>query len=189
MLKKLAQVTLATVLMSVFAAPNSAIALPLGEFVPVRPSPDDVYIDQRGNVIPVDEFGIPMDNPNPDAAEQERALPPCTPVSGVDNPHRSSTGVAASGHGWWDQGDCSSNRAVVYNCLYMQHDDGYWYQKACSQSKELKPGGGSSHRTVARRDCAGTAVRQWRNHVDVDVVGEWDTAEKPMRQAAVACVA
>jgi hypothetical protein len=25
----------------------------------------------------------------------------------------------------------------------------------------------------------------WRNHVDVDVIGEWDTAEKPMRQADV----
>ncbi|WP_405973738.1 hypothetical protein OG496_34870 [Streptomyces sp. NBC_00988] len=40
---------------------------------------------------------------------------------------------------------------------------------------------------MARRDC-GTADRtSWRNHVDVDVIGEIDTAEKPMNQADVNC--
>lgn len=111
----------------------------------------------------------------------------CTPVSGRDNPHRSGTGVAASGHGWWDKGNCDNDRANVFNCLYEWYTDNSWVQKACSPTKELKPGGGSSNRTVARRDCTDTERTSWRNHVDVDVIGEIDTAEKPMNQADVNC--
>lgn len=65
--------------------------------------------------------------------------------------------------------------------------DNTWRQKACSPTKKLKPGGGSSNRTVARHDCADTVCTSWRNHVDVDVDGEIDTAEQPMNQAAVNC--
>ncbi len=39
----------------------------------------------------------------------------------------------------------------------------------------------------ARRNCTTAASRQWRNHVDVDVVGEVDTGEEPMRGATVFC--
>ena len=53
--------------------------------------------------------------------------------------------------------------------------------------KRLLPGGGSTQRTVARRDCDTTALTSWRNHVDVEVVGEWDTGETPYRQADVYC--
>ena len=35
--------------------------------------------------------------------------------------------------------------------------------------------------------CDNTALTSWRNHVDVDVIGEIDTAEKPMRQQDVYC--
>ena len=164
----------------------------------VSPNPGDVYIDMNGNVLPKDADGYPLDRPQgrePRAEELGEAAPgssvsigPCTPVSGRDNPHRSSTGFAASGHGWWDKGDCSNNRAKVYNCLYMKHQaDGYWYQKDCSSTKTLKPGGGSSNRTVARAECEHYDVRSWRNHVDVDVVDEWDTGEKPMREASFVC--
>lgn len=65
--------------------------------------------------------------------------------------------------------------------------DNSWRQKACSPKKRLKPGGGSSNRTVARHDCADATRTSWRNHVDVDVVGEVDTAERPMNQAVVNC--
>lgn len=111
----------------------------------------------------------------------------CTPVSGRDNPHRSGTGVAASGHGWWDRGNCDADRAKVYNCLYQWYSDNSWHQMDCSKTKSLKPGGGSSNRTTARRECGSTATTSWRNHVDVDVVGALDTAEKPMNQAKMAC--
>lgn len=161
----------------------------------------DVYIDRNGKVLPQDANGNPLDNPDgyesqpatPAAAPaptdaQAAAIGPCTPYSGRDYPHRSSTGFAASGHGWWDKGDCSNSLAKVYNCLYMKHlSDGYWYQKDCSPVETLKPGGGSSYRTTARRDCATAEYRSWRNHVDVDVVDEWDTGENPMWEQSVAC--
>lgn len=137
-----------------------------------------------------DSDGTPLATPSTDSTTPGEATPaigPCTPYSGRDNPHRSSTGVAVSGHGWWDKGDCSSNTAHVYNCVYEYYTDNTWRRKACSVTKVLKPGGGSAQRTTARRNCANTLTTSWRNHVDVDVDGEWDTAEKPYRQADVAC--
>ncbi|WP_228456804.1 hypothetical protein [Streptomyces durbertensis] len=142
-----------------------------------------VYLDMDGQVLPRPESGErPADEPREDAAAFR-----CTPVSGRDNPHRSSTGVAVSGHGWWDKGTCSNNRAKVWNCLYEWYTDNSWRRKACSPVKELAPGGGSANRTVARHNCDNTALTSWRNHVDVDVIGEWDTAEQPYRQADVRC--
>ncbi|MFF4325849.1 hypothetical protein [Streptomyces sp. NPDC001591] len=40
---------------------------------------------------------------------------------------------------------------------------------------------------MARRDCRDDQRTSWRNHVDVDVIGEIDTGEKPMNQADVNC--
>lgn len=136
-----------------------------------------VYLDSEGQVISVA-------GPNVDS---DAALIGCTPVSGYDNPHRSSTGVAVSAHGWWNKGNCDGDLADVFNCLYEWYTDNTWRQKDCSEKKRLKPGGGSSYRTVAREDCDTTTLTSWRNHVDVDVVGEIDTGEKPYRQASVAC--
>jgi hypothetical protein len=137
-----------------------------------------IYLDSAGQVIPAAQ--------SPGAASQT-ALIGCTPVSGRDNPHRSSTGVAVSGHGWWGKGNCDNNRANVYNCLYEWYTDNTWRQKACSPKKELAPGGGSSNRTVARKNCSNTVRTSWRNHVDVDVIGEIDSGEWPHRQADVNC--
>ncbi|WP_449066272.1 hypothetical protein [Planomonospora algeriensis] len=143
---------------------------------PVGSDSTAVYLDSSGRVIPM----------SPSTASSA-ALIGCTPVSGRDNPHRSRTGIAASGHGWWKKGNCSNNRAKVSNCLYEWYTDNSWRQKACSEIKTLRPYTGSGDRTVARKDCDGTAVTSWRNHVDVDVIGEIDTGEKPMNQANVAC--
>ncbi|MER7028251.1 MULTISPECIES: hypothetical protein [Streptomyces] len=136
-----------------------------------------VYLDRTGRVLDMHGSGLPW----------QAAAFGCTPVSGRDNPHRSGTGVAASGHGWWKKGNCSNDRAKVFNCLYEWYTDNTWRQQACSATETLKPGGGSTHRTVARRDCRDTQRTSWRNHVDVDVIGEIDTAEKPMNQADMDC--
>jgi hypothetical protein len=40
---------------------------------------------------------------------------------------------------------------------------------------------------VARARCNNTSLTSWRNHVDVDVIGEIDTGERPYNQANVAC--
>lgn len=137
-----------------------------------------VYLDAAGRVVPVAK--------SPGRTSSTARLG-CTPVSGRDNPHRSSTGVAVSGHGWWDKGDCSNNRADVLNCLYEYYTDGTYRQKDCSSVVELSPGGGAGNRTTSRRDCHSTAYTSWRNHVNVDVKGEIDTNEVPMRQANVYC--
>jgi hypothetical protein len=110
----------------------------------------------------------------------------CTPGSGRDNPHYTAPDV--SGHGWWTKRNCSGSTATVYNCLYEYYTDDAWRQKACSP-KALKPGGGSAQRTNARVTCNSTGETiSRRNHVDVDVNGENDTAEEPYNQADVNCV-
>ncbi len=135
---------------------------------------------------------MPIDNPNilgtsPESGAVTLALGACTPFSGRDYPHISKNGTDVSGHGWWDRGDCSGSLADVYNCIYEYYDDGFWYQKDCSSTERLSPGGGAGNRTNARRVCANFHLATWRNHVDVDVVGEWDTGENPMRQATINC--
>ncbi|WP_329102485.1 hypothetical protein OG792_24065 [Micromonospora sp. NBC_01699] len=162
------------------AAPHAAMFVPSALAVPgIAPSDADetaVYLDSTGRVMPRAT--------GPDGATQ-RALIGCTPFSGKDNPHWSDPDV--SGHGYWDKGTCSNNRANVYNCLYEFYTDNTWRQKACSPVEELAPGGGSANRTVARVRCADRTNTSWRNHVDVDVIGEIDTGETPHNQAIVDC--
>ncbi len=111
----------------------------------------------------------------------------CTPKSGRDNPHRSATGFAVSGHGWWDKGTCTAATARVYNCLYEWYTDGTWRRKACSTVAELRPYSAGGGRRTARQDCSSNPQTSWRNHVDVDVVGKGDTSEWPFNSAEVNC--
>ncbi|MFI9307226.1 hypothetical protein [Streptomyces triculaminicus] len=175
------------------STPAMAVSIPVesapegihqGDAVPgIAPQGVDdtaVYLDEDGKVLPT---GNPT---NVDSGATLAAA--CTPESGRDNPHRSATGVAVSGHGWWGKGTCTKDRAKVYNCLYEWYTDNTWRRKACSETETLKPGtGGSSYRTAARHDCTNTSAASWRNHVDVDVIDESDTGERPYRQAEVAC--
>lgn len=138
-----------------------------------------VYLDSNGQVMSM--------STSQSTQGTDTALFGCTPVSGRDNPHRSSTGFAVSGHGSWDRGSCSNSRADVLNCLYEFYTDGSYRQKACSAVVELSPGGGSGNRTTARRDCNDAGKTTWRNHVNVDVKGEIDSNEVPYNQADVYC--
>lgn len=171
-------------------APGSAAPLPNPNAVPGLAPRDTgataVYVNQAGDIITPAQQPVPAES---EAATEESSAAAfgCTPVSGHDNPHRSSTGFAVSGHGWWDKGTCSNTRADVLNCLYQYYDDGTWRQIACSSVVEFTYGGGAGNRTTARRDCASSAYTSWRNHVSVDVKGEVDTNEVPYRQADVYC--
>jgi hypothetical protein len=62
-------------------------------------------------------------------------------------------------------------------CLYEWYTDNSWRQKACSPTRERRPYTGSGD----------TNLTSWRNHVDVDVIGEIDSGEWPYNQADVAC--
>ncbi|MGI9092338.1 MAG: hypothetical protein ACR2FF_02595 [Mycobacteriales bacterium] len=144
-------------------------------------APGGTYLDQNGQVLSITgaNAGSGGSSVTPDSG--------CTPGSGRDNPHYTAPDV--SGHGWWTKGNCSGSTATVYNCLYEYYTDGYWYRKACSPKKTLKPGGGSAQRTNARVTCNSTGETiSWRNQVDVDVNGENDTPEEPYNQANVNCV-
>lgn len=92
-----------------------------------------------------------------------------------------------SGHGWWNPGTCTKLTAKVYNCLYEYYDDNSWRLKACSPTKTVYSGGGTRNRTAANRVCDAAIDTSWRNHVDVDVVDEWDSSEYPYNQAVVEC--
>ncbi|WP_410668750.1 hypothetical protein [Amycolatopsis sp. cmx-4-68] len=140
------------------------------------------YADAVPGIAP---SGTPMTVTQPSAQE---ALY-CTPETYADNPHMSSTPGVVSGHGWWGKGDCSSNTATVQNCLYEYYTDGTWRRKACGTASGIYPGGGSANRSAANRPCDSTGqLISWRNRVDVDVEGEWDTSEVFERQADVSCV-
>lgn len=141
------------------------------------PGTAGVYVDSKGNAI------------NPDVGRHVVPMAACTPVSGRDNPHRSTSDgpTSVSGHGWWGKGTCTHATATVYNCLYEYYTDGTWRRKACSTKQSLPPGSGRGNRTTARRGCNDYSLTSWRKIVDVDVNGQSDTAEEPMNQANVTC--
>lgn len=159
---------------------TGATSVPFKDAVPgIAPLGADktaVYLDSAGRVMPTAKSP---------SAGSETTLIGCTPVSGRDNPHKSGGDV--SGHGWWKKGSCSNDRAKVYNCLYEWYTDNSWRQKACSPTRELRPYTGSGDRTTARRGCDNTLLTSWRNHVDVDVIGEVDSGEWPYTGAGVNC--
>ena len=136
------------------------------------------YVDEHGRTID------PAANATPGAGALAAS---CQPISLPDNPHWSSPDV--SGHGLWEKGNCTSNTAKVWNCLYEFYTDGTWRRKACSAKVTLKPKSQSNNRSTARRKCDSTGqLISWRNHVDVDVDGQSDPPDQPSRQAEVWCV-
>lgn len=138
------------------------------------------YVDEHGRVINLATSETPGDGTVTPASS-------CQPISLPDNPHYSSPDV--SGHGQWEKGNCTSNTAHVWNCLYEYYTDGTWRRKACSAKVQLKPKSVSNNRTTARRACDSTGqLISWRNHVDVDVDGQSDPPDEPYRQADVFCV-
>ena len=160
-------------------APSDDVAVP-GIAPPVA-AENEIYLDENGQEIP-------MNNPVPDdksAAGMVELAAACTPVSGRDNPHYSSGD--ASGHGWWKKGTCTAGTANVKNCLYEYYTDATWRLKACSPTKTLLPYTGSGQRTVARSTCDNITSTSWRNHVEVDVIGQGDTSERPYNQSLVQC--
>ena len=138
------------------------------------------YLDDEGRVSS-------MNGVDADAATSRTALIGCTPGNGADNPHYTAPDV--SGHGAYIKGTCTNNTARVYNCLYEWYTDNTWRQKACSTTVTVTAGGGAGNRPSARRACDSISRNiSWRNHEDVDVIGEIDTSDKPYRQAHVYCV-
>lgn len=138
------------------------------------------YLDEQGNVLS-------MRGKDADLVAGSAPRIGCTPGNGADNPHYTAPDV--SGHGTYVRGTCTNNTAKVYNCLYEWYTDNTWRRKSCSSTVTVTAGGGAGNRSNARHVCHSTSQRiSWRNHEDVDVIGEVDDSNKPFRQADVNCV-
>jgi hypothetical protein len=69
------------------------------------------------------------------------------------------------------------------------YTDNTWRQKACSTTVTVTAGGGAGNRSNARQVCHSTSQTiSWRNHEDVDVIGQVDDGNTPYRQANVNCL-
>lgn len=118
----------------------------------------------------------------------------CTPYTGVDNPHVSSSEFVASGHGWWRKGNCSGTTATVTTCLlewWVGSDStGRWVTKKCNnEPNPIKPApyGTRKPSVTARIGCTNSKYTGWANVVDVNVNGVSDTSETRYMTANIYC--
>lgn len=138
--------------MLVFFSPELAgAALTDGPATYVAIDGQDVqYADRPGVAGPVDVTSVYLsrDGREIQPAGQATAglgIGPCRPEAKPDRPHRS--GADVSGHGYWERGTCSGDKATVYNCLYQYsgldaRGRRTWTQKACSSKVTVAPGEG-----------------------------------------------
>ncbi|MDX3382826.1 hypothetical protein PV682_15305 [Streptomyces niveiscabiei] len=114
-MRKTSRDVLAFVLASltIWAVPTAVTAAPVPPAEAAEPVPGIAPPDSDTTAVYLDAEGRPVQTAERTGAQRLG----CTPVSGRDNPHRSGTGVAVSGHGWWDKGTCDNDRADVYNCI------------------------------------------------------------------------
>lgn len=110
------------------------------------------------------------------STDATEALRFCKFYTRGDYVHRSSTGIAASAHGWWQNVDCPATYAVVTVQLQEYYSDGTWRNVGEPGRKTVRSGGGAGNRATARVDCLSTKLTGWRSVVDVDLV---DVADDP----------
>ncbi len=105
----------------------------------------------------------------------------CFYDSNGDSVHRSASGFAASGHGWWEDpfNTCPpGTKAVVTIQLQEQGTDGVWRNAGSPGQATVYAGGGSANRATGRVDCVNDMETLWRSVVDVDLVGIADPPDK-----------
>ena len=124
---------------------------------------------QLSNAVPAP---VPAGEANPDTV----TIPAtgCSPQAVGDYVHVSSTPPpTASGHGWWNKGNCTAVKAQVTVQLQEFFSDGSWRNKGTAGSAAIYAGGGSGNRVTGRATCtAGTALTGWRSVVTADVIGQ-----------------
>lgn len=124
------------------------------------------------------------------SSSQSTSLIGCTPATGADDPHLSSTGWAVSAHGWWNKGTCSGTTAHVTGRLYEWYTNGSsggWVFKAKGGPTQLKRYDSGGGRVTARRNCEASTLTDWLNVVDVDVDGQIDSSNVGERKKSVYC--
>ncbi len=123
---------------------------------------------------------------------QARQSVRCRFKTGADNPHCSSTEFAVSAHGWWNEtsrpkgqclefADVEARLQVAWcndftRCRWITLD---------KQERRVREGGGRGRHTTVRFDCASSRVVEYRNVVDVDLVGMLDLPNRVIREQDV----
>lgn len=86
----------------------------------------------------------------------------------------------ASVHAYWNHldGDCPARAVVTANLQAKLCTDelgnNCWYQTMWSESRRVRPGGGTNHETVAKYACASTNRAHWSVYVVVKVeIDNW----------------
>ena len=114
----------------------------------------------------------------------------CEFSSELDNPHRSGGEVSA--HGWWiDRNDYCPQFADVENWLHQWTCDATggncsWILVDQDETR-VREGGGRGRRNTVRGQCATDDTTGYRNIVDLDLVGRYDTADQYYRTFNVDC--
>lgn len=100
----------------------------------------------------------------------------CLAYTRGDYVHKS--GSDASGHGWWDNVDCSATYADVTVQLQQYYSDGSWRNIGSPGTARVREGGGSGKRATGRVACTSSRYTGWRSVIDVDLVGSIDDSSK-----------
>lgn len=185
-----------------------AVGVPRVAFAEDELLPDDGGVSQTEAVeegaLPeaegaeLDGEGVVPDEPP--AVEAEPRIAPGVDESGsyiaarrvstfytdVDYAHYSSGDV--SSHGWWVKLSGSATHGTVTVILQRPAAGGEWRTKA-TNSRTIRPGGGSSRRVVVRYTCGNRqGPYTWRSMAEVNIVGEIDPVQWATRgERAVAC--
>ena len=135
----------------------------------------------------------------PQAVQQ--SLLSCGYETKGDYPHLSSSGFAASAHGWWTvdndyPSDCPQLADVEVElqakvCAYDRRTGelkGCFWDTLDRKEKRIRPGGGAGKRTIARHDCIDSDLTYYRSIVDVDLVDTWDLPFKVTNAADLECL-
>ena len=77
---------------------------------------------------------------------------------------------AVLAHGWWDNVNCRTSKAVVRVRIQYLTSWGNW-RTVGDQGKEKISAGGGSDRSTARAGCQTSRERQFRSQIDVDLMG------------------
>jgi len=125
---------------------------------------------------------VPAPAPVEESGAQESTVGPeaiCVFYTNGDYVHVSSTApAAASGHGWWTNGNCNASLAVVTVQLQQYYSDGKWRNVGSAGKSTVRSGGGAGNRATGRVTCSNRSVTGWRSVIDVDLVGLADDPGK-----------
>lgn len=113
----------------------------------------------------------------------------CFPKADGDYAHRSSTGVAASAHGWWYRNGCTAPTAQVEVQLQEYYSNNTWQDKGAAGIKDIPPGKiPVGQRANARVNCSGgTARTGWRSVVTVSTIGQSGYDQKTTADQNIDC--